>query len=461
MVPFIISVRLHSTVPVHLASPNSHMSAFPYLCAFLLSFQVSSSSRLVSPIIIDANPRSHLFVQLSTKLTFVNSSCTINKVDLHTVSTISSIMMGSRVSVNSCQISSSSTEPLIENQMGSNLLLCDIGVVCFSLLPSLVSSNPKSSIEMIQSSFKDFVSEGGNFVMNGEAMQEIIYGCEFENITQNGVGSVSKSEYSNVDTTVMKDVENGIYGGIIGGISEQTGKKFEIRNCTLISNFRVGRARRRYREVNADVCTDSVTSDCSTSSRIVLSTETEYTFSNCTFTDCYAEDGDGGALYFNGTDSSTTFSLSISECSFTNCYTSATQTGDTYGGAIYCTYAQTFQLTLTNFTDCHTPYGNLTHNSNHYGGAIYAYYITTDCVSSSCIFTNCTTGYSAGGWYEESFNVSDDSDALTKCAFIYCSRNSTSGNAGRASGLYIYPSSVQSISECLFYRCYNTWGGGG
>ena len=113
--------------------------------------------------------------------------------------------------------------------------------------------------------------------MRGRAKKEIVRECVFENVTMRGHATESVTERCDVEGTIMKDVERGIYGGIVSGLNEKRGKEFRMKNSTLMNN---------HRERNGGTCSTSVTSNCSTSSRISLSTSTSYSFTDCTFKSC-------------------------------------------------------------------------------------------------------------------------------------------------------------------------------
>ena len=68
------------------------------------------------------------------------------------------------------------------------------------------------------------VKMGGDFVKSGSVEREMISECLFENISVKGDDKESRSEMCDVEGTIMKDVERGIYGGIVSGLNEKRGK---------------------------------------------------------------------------------------------------------------------------------------------------------------------------------------------------------------------------------------------
>ena len=380
-----------------------------------------------------------LFISKREELKFINSTTSVSTVLFSTCSCISSLTEGSHLSFHRCHIYSTTADSLIHNN-GGHLILHGVKLLN-SISSSLVSSSSGKLTEVMDCSFKNILNVGGNFILNGNASGDILRDCLFENITVKGEKKGSLTERCDIEGTVMKDVERGIYGGIVSG-----GNEFGMRNCSLIRNFREG---------NSGTCSKSVTSNCSTSSRISLSTSTSYSFTDCIFAGCSSpkelEFEPGGALYL--VTSPVDFeefefaqSLTITRCSFTDCSTSSFGGG---GGAVFCYYSQVFHAIASNFTSC---------SGIDYGGAVYCSGISTDCLLSSLLFNNCSSYRGAGGLGQWSFNVSDDSPPCSSCSFINCSGTGSTSGGG---GLLFCPSIVQSVSGCLFRKCSATWRGGG
>ena len=179
-------------------------------------------------------------------------------------------------------------------------------------------------------------------------------------------------------------------------------------------------------ERNGDVCSVSVTDNCSTSTRIDLGSSGDYRFTHCTFTGCYVTNGQGGAIHLEGSSTSYASSLYIERCAFDSCQVKASQSGTLTAGALHCVYTETFVVTSSNFTACQVPNGQLSYNSGYLGGAVYGVRISSHISLSSCIFTRCKAGNQGGGVMLAVMEVSETTPTLcTSLSFINCTANST------------------------------------
>ena len=224
---------------------------------------------------------SFLLISKREEPKFINSTTNISVILFSTCSSISSLTEGSQLSFHRCLIYSSTGDSLINNK-GGYLSLHEVKLL-HSRSCSLVTCLSGQLIEVIDCSFKDIMTVGANFIMNGNATGEFLRDCLFENITVFGEEKGSMTERCEVSGSVMADVERGIYGGIVSG-----GNEFEMRNSSLLRNFREG---------NDGTCSTSVTSNCSTAESIQLYLSTSYSFTDCTFTGCSSSRG--GALYLS------------------------------------------------------------------------------------------------------------------------------------------------------------------
>ena len=191
--------------------------------------------------------------------------------------------------------------------------------------------------------------------MNGNASGEILRDCLFESITVVGEEKGSLTERCIVEGSVMKDVERGIYGGILSG-----GNEFRMRNCSLIRNFREG---------NAGTCSSYAQS---------------LTITRCTFSAC-SSSGFGGAVYCRY---SRIFRVTASN--FTSCSCGSLSNG----GAVCCVSISTdCLLSSLLFNNC---------SSNNVGGGAQQLSPNAGDDSSGCSnssFINCSDngGIGAGG----------------------------------------------------------------
>ena len=344
---------------------------FIYFGVSIVSGQIHSKYTVItnrdSPKLRAVNGEKYL-------LSFSNSTSSVERLCFYTNLRIGCIMGRSIVIVGYCRIGSSSIDSLFENDLGE-IVLNDIRVD-LSGLSSLVSCSSGLRVEVQRCEFGDMVRRGGDFVMSGRVEREQVRGCLFENISMKGDEKGCMSEECIVEETIMKDVERGIYGWIVSA-----GNEFRMRNSTLIRNFREG---------NDGTCSTSLTSNCSTSSRIELSTSTSYSFTDCTFTNCSSTDGKGGALVLNASNQ---FSLTLEGCTFTNCSTiveSPYGLSSCYGGAIFVfsSYSCSISLSDISLLDC------LAHSSTHvlsyaHGGGIYISCNSSQMAFSSIALTTC------------------------------------------------------------------------
>ena len=330
-----------------------------------------------------------LLISKKEELKFINSTTSVRTVLIFTYSGISSVSEESHLSFHRCHIYSSTGDSLI-NTNGGYISLYEVKLLNY-ISCSLVRCSSGKLIEVMDCSFTNILNVGGNFIMNGNIETTIVRDCLFENITVVGDEKGSVSERCNVEGSILKDVERGIYGGIVSG-----GHEFGMRNSTLIRNFR---------ERNGATCAANLTSNCSRTSRLSLSISASYSFGNCTFANC-SSSSSGAALYIQGTNTSYAQSLTILRCSFTNCSVTSYRES---GGAICCYSSRFFCVSASNFTVC-----TATHSSST-GGAIDIDYISTDCTLSALLFDNCATSNQGGGLGAWRFNVSGDASACSDC----------------------------------------------
>ena len=114
----------------------------------------------------------------------MNSTCCLSKMILKTKSIISSVMKGSEMVVESCEIMSKrSRECIFLNEIG-NVRLNNVRVLEEWSCPLVhCSSGLSSLIEVKRSEFSGIVSVGGSFLMRGRVEKEIVRECLFLNMS--------------------------------------------------------------------------------------------------------------------------------------------------------------------------------------------------------------------------------------------------------------------------------------
>ena len=177
------------------------------------------------------------------------------------------------------------------------------------------------------------------------------------------------------------------------------------------------------------------------------------TMRNCNFTNCHANQNEGGALYFDKFDN-----LNIIDCNFKDCYSV------TYGGSIILKASTNVCVSNSNFINSSSNYGGSvscrgeTRNftllnssfinsfSNIHSGALDCYK-SEDITIKDCEFVNCS---SVSSGTMRLYSV--DAIVVENCQFENCS----STNEGGA--LYCNEGENLKMDSCSFKNCTSQYG---
>ena len=241
------------------------------------------------------------------------------------------------------------------------------------------------------------------------------------------------SENCLLDSSIISDGEEGIYGELLTGAAKQTLSSFICINCTF--------HRCVHTPSSHSVITNTDYYDRSFTNRQSLSSSSSHSFTNCTFTNCSTSEY-GGGLYYS---SSSSYTLTITSCTVTNCTSTSSA-----GGGIYVNSSGLFVITSSTFTAC---------SASTSGGGIYVNNIKICTCVRDCVFESCTASSYGGGADLFSSNSTSSTceggvseGMLNGCTFTSCSAN-------YGGGIYLCQNSELTIRECSFISCSSRYGG--
>ena len=278
-----------------------------------------------------------------------------------------------------------------------------------------------------------FVSHGSSFLSKGSALIQSLYNCEFINITSclDSINETSISDQCTVSGSVFVNGNEGIYGEIVSGLTDNTRLSFRCLNSSFLCCTGHPDTPRRPVSKNEDYTYQDF------DSRLRISS-TSFTISYCTFKKINASN-QGGAIYASGSIQQHTAEITRSD--FDTCIISYYS-----GGAIYLSSFLTCSLTFSTFTNCSSPTS---------GGAVYIGWLR-DCLAlHDCIFQKETTASEGTAVYITSSNMTgltcDSSEAglVYNCEFT----NSLTNSSGGRGTLYIGYCHEASVRSCSFYNC--------
>ena len=205
----------------------------------------------------------------------------------------------------------------------------------------LTTEKLTSSIEVINSCFTDITTEDV-FISLGRIERETITRCAFNKITRSPLvnrqderkkqSSIHQRNHADevcesiLSAIQMIECEEGVYGGIVSGLTDRTEHSFECLNSSFIRCFRGRNASPNDGNCSSANIVNCTYGNSSSSAQhgLTLDATKEYRFVDCTFNNTYSQNQHGGAIYMSGTSSSYGKSLQITRSPFNQCEGKAT-----------------------------------------------------------------------------------------------------------------------------------------
>ncbi|KAH7816059.1 uncharacterized protein MONOS_2568 [Monocercomonoides exilis] len=305
-----------------------------------------------------------------------------------------------------------------------------------SVCRSLSETSISASICISQSILTNLIFCGGGSVLHcGACSSEKLDCCLFNNITQENALEDEKPGLcalrSTFDNCVTSCTTNVLEGGIICGtvltaaISTSPFTSLLSSNSSFLMNTRV---------------------DNSLTRRYQLSTTRSQYFNLCEWVGCTAECG--GALYVHDNQEAT---LTVLNSSFSNCKATKTK-----GGGIFGFNISEVAVNNSQFEKC----TSAALQDDGGGGGVSCNYISTQVISSNCLFEDGWSGNDAGGISILYCTFSKQEIGIMGCFFRNCSGNDETSSAGGGCDV-LDAEPKMCCHSCCFVNCYSQGGAGG